>query len=119
MQILGSQATPIYPGYVSKLSSNPRPFGRKVFSGLGGCGCGPVNGCNCTSHGQLSGFGASSLDQIISNTFSWLSGTVQNALPPSASVDPQYGTAGSLSTSIQQWLPWIIGGFLVYKVIKK
>ncbi len=120
MQILGSQAVPIYPGYTAKISSVPRPFGRKVFSGLNGCGCGPVNGCNCTSPSGFAGLGqTSSLDQIIANTFSWLGGTVQASLPASASVAPQYGTAGSLSATIQTWIPWIIGGYLVYKVISK
>jgi hypothetical protein len=120
MQVTSSQSVPIYAGRIAALTTKRRrtnqTFGSKPF-GLSGCGCGPVGGCGCS--GGLSGLGQSaSLDQIIANAFNWLGGTVQANLPASASVPPQYGSAGALSTTLQQWLPWIIGGYLVYKVIK-
>ena len=84
---------------------------------LKGCGCGPVGGCSCTP--GLQGLGQNvSLDQIIANAANWLGGFAQSQLPSSASVPPQYGSTGALSTQLQAWLPWIIGGFLVYKLVK-
>ncbi len=121
MQVVSdSLSTPIFPGYVARISSNSRhyKFGTKPFAGLSGCGCGPVDGCNCTK--PMSGFGQNaSLDQIINNAFNWLSGTVQAHLPPSASVPPQYGSTGGISTSLQSWIPWVVGGLVVYAIMKK
>lgn len=142
-----SGGTPIYPGYLAKIAE-PRPFGTSPFRayvpvrqfrggnpvGLrGGCGCGPTGGaCSCPGMGAydpgrgvfapkhgLHGLGQNvSLDQIIGNAFNWLGGTVQASLPGSAAVPPQYGSTGAVSTQLMQWLPYIIGGFLVYKLIK-
>jgi hypothetical protein len=102
----------------------------------GGCGCGPSGGaCSCPGLGAydpgrgvfarpgLSGLGQNqSLDQLIANAFNWLSGTVQSNLPSSAAVPPQYGSPGAigtqLTTQLTQWLPYIIGGFIVYKLVK-
>jgi hypothetical protein len=97
---------------------NPwQPSGLSGVRGMRGCGCGPAGGCGCTP--GMSGLRQNvSLDQIISNAFNWFSGVVQTQLPPSASLPPQYGSAGSISTQVQQWLPWIIGGYLVYRLIK-
>jgi len=131
-----SQSIPVYAQRIAQLTTKRRrtnpTFGTRPFSGgLSGCGCGPVGGCDCEGLGGyavpyqsqygygLAGLGQSaSLDQIISNAFSWLSGTVQGALPPSASVPPQYGSTGALSTMVQQWLPWVIGGYIVYRLVK-
>ncbi len=88
------------------------PFGMK---GVSACDCGPVGGCGCTG---MSGMGASSLDSVIANAFGWLSGVVQTSLPASASVPPQYGSVGAISTQIQAYLPWIVGGYLLYKALK-
>lgn len=120
MQIQSSQSIPVYAGRIAQLTTlrrrtNPT-FGAKPFGGLSGCGCGPVGGCGCEGMSGLAQ--SSSLDSIIANAFNWLSGTVQSALPTSASVPPQYGSAGALSTTIQQWLPYLIGGYLLYKVVK-
>jgi hypothetical protein len=143
---MNSGSVPIYPGYVAKLSE-PRPFGTSPFRGgnprgmrggnawamrgYGGCGCDSGGGaCSCSGLGAYDpgmaiygpprrGLGQNaSLDQIISNAFNWLSGTVQANLPGSAAVPPQYGSTGALGTQLLQWAPWIIGGFLVYKLIK-
>jgi hypothetical protein len=107
----------------------------------GGCGCGPSGGaCSCPGMGGLKGgydpgmavFGPrrsrvpgvhgmgqnSSLDQIISNAFNWLGGTVQASLPPSAAVPPQYGSTGAIGTQLMQWLPYIVGGYIVYKLVR-
>jgi hypothetical protein len=123
MQVQSSQSTPVFPGFIAQISSRKRntAFGARPFSGMSGaCGCSPVSGCGCNEGGSgLAGLGqTSSLDQIIANTFSWLGGTVQANLPVSASVPPQYGSAGAFSTTLQQWLPWIVGGYLVYRLIK-
>lgn len=109
-----SLAVPIRTGYVARISS-PTSFGNSPFGmrGMGSCGCGPTGGCGCSS-----GMGAISLDSLIANAFGWASGAVQAALPPSASVAPQYGSTGAISTQIQDWVPWIIGGFLLYKALK-
>jgi hypothetical protein len=121
MQIQSSQGVPIFPGFVAQISTRrgTPPFGAKPFGGLsGGCGCGPVGGCGCGS--GLSGLAQSpSLDQIISNTFSWLGGTVESSLPTSAAIPPQVGSTGALLATLQQWLPYIIGGYLIYKVASK
>ena len=115
-----SQSVPIYTGRIAQLTTKRRRTNPNVFGGgLSGCGCGPVGGCGC-SGGGLSGLAQSvSLDQIIANAANWLGGYAQSQLPASASLPPQYGSAGALSTTLQQWLPWIIGGYLVYKVVSK
>lgn len=59
-----------------------------------------------------------SLDSIIQSAANWLGGFAQSELPASASVPPQYGSAGALSTQLQNWLPYIVIGYLAYKVIK-
>lgn len=90
--------------------------GNRGMRGMRACGCGPTTGCGCTP--GLEGLRATSLDQIINNTFSWLSGVVQSNLPNSAAVPPQYGSAGSVATQVQDWLPYIIGGYLLYRLVK-
>lgn len=140
-----SQGVPIYPGMMAKLSE-PRPFGTSPFRayvpirqfrggnpmalrGYGSCGCAPGGGaCSCPGMGAydpgravfgMSGMGQNvSLDQIIANAFNWLGGTVQASLPGSAAVPPQYGSGGAIGTQLLQWVPYIIGGLLVYKLIK-
>jgi hypothetical protein len=137
-----SSGTPIYPGYVAKLSE-PRVFGTSPFRnlsggnplalrGYGGCSCLPGGSCGCSGMGAydpgravygpkrgMAGLGqTASLDQIIANAFSWLSGTVQANLPGSAAVPPQYGSAGAIGTQLMQWAPYILVGYLAYKVIK-
>jgi hypothetical protein len=122
MTPLRSSAMPIYPGYLSLISGAKPRFGTSPFKsnlrGLGGCGCGPVGGCGCSSPG-LSGLGQSpTLDSIISNTMSWLGGVAQSQLPASAALPPNYGSAGAALTSLSQYLPYIIGGYLVYRLLK-
>lgn len=129
MLAVSSQAVPINPGNLANISRQvfPKPFG--AFAGdPGACGCSPVGGCGCngddtyspptTLHG-LRGLGqTTSLDQIISNTFSWLGGTVESNLPASAAVPPSVGSTGALITTLTQWAPYIIGGYLLYKAMK-
>lgn len=137
-----SSGTPIYSGYVASLTE-PRPFGTSPFRGFGGgnalglrgyggCSCAPGGACGCSGVGAydpgravfakrpgMKGLGQNaSLDQIISNAFSWLGGVVQSNLPPSAAVPPQYGSAGAIGTQLMQWAPYIVIGYLAYKVIK-
>jgi hypothetical protein len=142
-----SGGTPIFPGYLAKIAE-PRAFGTSPFRGYvpirqfrggnpyglrgSGCGCGPSGGgCSCPGMGVYDpgravfakpGMGKmgqnASLDQIIGNTFNWLSGTVQASLPGTAAVPPQYGSGGAIGTQLLQWAPYIIGGILVYKLIK-
>jgi hypothetical protein len=59
-----------------------------------------------------------SLDSIIANAVSWLGGFAQSQLPASASIPPQYGSPGAISAQVQAWLPWIIGGYLVYRLVR-
>jgi hypothetical protein len=81
---------------------------------MSGCGCDASGGCDCAPGLRQN----TSLDQLISNAANWLSGFAQSQLPPSASLPPQYGSTGALSTTLQQWLPWIIGGYIVYRLVK-
>ena len=126
-----SLSVPIYTGY----GGNPWQRGAQpkiVYGSLrgmnGGCGCSPISGCGCGGSGlqryngdpNLSGMGQmTSLDQIIANAANWFGGWVQTQLPASASVPPQYGSGGALSTTFQQWLPWIVVGGLAYLVIRR
>lgn len=110
--LIGGGAVPRswMPGNQWTTRQNPSLMGLR-----GGCSCGPLGGCGC----GLSGLGQNvSLDQLISNATNWFTGIIQTNLPPSASVPPQYGSTGALSTQLQSWIPWIIGGFLLYKAIK-
>ena len=87
---------------------------RKGFAGA--CGCSPTGGCGC---GGFSGFSqGTSLDSIIQQAASWLGGYAQSQLPASASVPPQYGSTGALSATLQSWLPLIIGGYIVSRLLK-
>lgn len=100
--------------YAPNYSRNPAPG----LKGMGACGCGPVGGCSCGNDG-LSGMGQSvSLDQIISNTATWLGGFAQSQLPASAAVPPGYGSIGGLATQLMNWAPYILIGYLGYKLIK-
>jgi hypothetical protein len=118
------------------LSGGANPAFRS-YKGYSGCDCGPVGGCNCSSLSGYSsvgvydpgravfkkrgvaGLGQSvSLDQMIQNAASWLGGFAQSQLPASAAVPPQYGSTGALATSLTNLAPWLIGGFLIYKLIK-
>lgn len=118
MQVQSSQSIPVYAGRIAELTTKRRRTNPLVFGGgLSGCGCGPVGGCGCSG---LSGLAQSaSLDQIISNAFSWLGGTVESNLPASAAVPPTVGSTGALITTLTQWAPYIIGGYLLYKVVSK
>lgn len=115
-----SKGVPIFPGFLAQISSRPRNvrFGAKPFSGYG-CSCGPVGGCGCGPSG-LGAFGQSaSLDQVISNATAWLTGVAESNLPASAAVPSNIGSLGSLSATITQYLPYIIGGVLVYMLVSK
>jgi hypothetical protein len=83
----------------------------------GGCGCSPVSGCGCGS--GFSGLSqGTSLDSIIASAANWLGGFAQSQLPASAAVAPQYGSTGALMTQLQGWIPYIVIGYLAYKVIR-
>lgn len=112
-----SLSVPIHTGYVAKISNTPQRFGTSPFgmSGLSSCDCSPHGGCGCSG---MQGMGATSLDSLISQAFGWASGAITASLPASASVPPQYGSTGAISTQIQAYLPWILGGFLLYKALK-
>jgi hypothetical protein len=148
MRAIQSGAYPIVPGFTASLSTQrpfgSSPFraydpGRAVFGsgnipvfgmkGLkGGCGCGPYNGCGCSGLSGLDdGINLSglrglrqnvSLDQLIAAAGNYATGVAQASLPASAAVPPQYGSAGALATSLMNWAPYLIGGYLLYKVIK-
>lgn len=91
---------------------------KRGLQGMGACGCGPVGGCSCGPP-SLGGLGQNvSLDQIISNAANWLGGYAQSQLPTSAAVPPGYATAGGLATQLMNWLPYIVIGYLGYKLIK-
>jgi hypothetical protein len=105
-----SLSIPIYTGFGAS------PWNRGL-KGLGGCGCG--GGCGSCGSTGLSGLGqTSSLDQIIASAANWLGGFAQSQLPASAALPPQYGSTGALATSLTQWLPYIVGGIILYKLIK-
>lgn len=115
-----SSAVPINPGHLA-LISGAKPNRQVIYSGMRGmasCGCSPVSGCGCGMNG-MAGLGQSaSLDQIISNAFSWLSGTVQTAAGPSAAVPSGVSSLGTAFTTLTGYLPYIIIGYLAYKAIK-
>lgn len=138
-----SQAIPIYPGYVANISASPYHFGASAWDkgyGLKGCGCGPFGGCGCSpttlaglkghgghshsmggrsSYGTLRGFGEfgqtpSWGDQIAIAAGNWLSsifGAPIQVGPTATGLPPVPG-------SIPNWVPWAIGGFVVYKLLK-
>jgi hypothetical protein len=112
--LIGSSGVP--KSWMPGLNWTLRPNRLRTGSGLAGCGCGPVGGCGCAP--GLQGMGQSSLDQIIANAANWLGGFAQSQLPPSAAVPPQYGSSGAVVTQLTQWIPWIIGGYLLYMFIK-
>lgn len=123
MIAVSGKGVPIFPGFVAQISSRPRNvrFGAKPFGGLAGmsCSCGPVGGCGCGSSG-LGRLGQSaSLDQVISNATAWLTGVAESNLPASAALPSNVGSLGSLSATITQYLPYIIGGVLVYMIVSK
>lgn len=101
-----------YRGY----NTNPTP----QLKGMGACGCGPVNGCTCGPPPVgMAGMGQTvSLDQLIANATNWLTGVAQSSLPASASVPPGYGSAGGVVTQLMNWAPYLLIGYLAYKVIK-
>jgi hypothetical protein len=108
-----SLSVPIYTGFGGTPWS--AGFGTQFNRGLRGCGCSPSSGCACHS----AGLGDYSLDQLIAAGFNWASGLVQSKLPTSAAVPPQYATTGTVATSIMNsWIPWVVGGIIVYKLIK-
>jgi len=123
MLAFSTSKLPLDPRNTTEISISPYQRGpgfganpwRQGFKGA--CGCSPTTGCGC---GQgFSGFRqGTSLDSIIQQAASWLGGFAQSQLPPSASVPPQYGSAGALSTQLQGWLPYIVIGYLAYRVIK-
>jgi hypothetical protein len=105
-----SQSTPIDLRHMIRTSSSPfqynfgaTPWQRK---GLRGCGCDPVGGCGCTP--GFHGF----FDQIGQSVADWFRGFSQSTLPAQQQTSPYpFGIPG-------QWIPYIIGGFLVYKLLK-
>lgn len=120
LPVRSSLAQPIRPYYVAALTgAEPiSNFGGGPYSpkqGMHGCGCGPVGGCGCSGMGRM---GATSLDQLLANATSWLTGLAQSALPPSAAVPPQYGSTGAVGTQLLDYAPYIIGGLILYKLLK-
>jgi hypothetical protein len=102
-----------YSGYMTR----PSPG----LKGMGSCGCGPVGGCQCGPPGftGFRGLGQNaSLDQVIANATSWLGGLAQSQLPASAAVPPGYGTVGGLATNLMNWAPYLVIGYLAYRLIK-
>lgn len=121
---LSSQSTPIYPGYVAKMSSSPYQFGSTPWKpgyGLKGCGCGPHGGCGCAPTTQptapgLRGLGQTGwLDQIAIDAGNWLSSVVGAPIQ----VGPTATGRAPIPTGIfPNWIPWAIGGIVVYKLLK-
>jgi hypothetical protein len=138
-----SSGVPIYPYGVAINAGAPRSFGTNPYRpmgayfdgyfdggfdpgmhgmrGMGGCGCGPVSGCSCSSDG-LSGFkGLSqspSLDSIIQNTASWLGSVAASQLPASAAVPPAVGSTGAIINTLMTYAPYLVIGYLAYKALK-
>jgi hypothetical protein len=94
--------------------------------GFGGCGCGPVGGCDCQEASGMQGLGrpflgmgqSASLDQIIQNAANWLGSFASSQLPASAAVPPQYGSAGNIITTLTNYAPYLLIGYLAYKALK-
>jgi hypothetical protein len=148
MLAASSKAFPIVPENLALLAASPyqsfgrNPYQRSTFRGLKGCGCAPGQGCGCTpglgrnggggggshsgsgsmvgSHGGgLYGLGqTSSLDSIIQSAANWLGGFAQSQLPPSAAVPPGYGSVGGAITQLTPYIPYVIVGYLAYRLLK-
>lgn len=85
----------------------------------GGCGCSPTTGCGCTPSGGFAGFAqGTSLDSIIQNAANWLGGYAQSQLPTSAAVPPGAGSLGGFINTVQPYIPYIILGYIAYKVMR-
>lgn len=106
-----SLAVPIRTGTPFKNNFGTNPFGMR---GLNACDCGPVGGCGCS--GGMAGLGdaTTSLDSLINSAFGFLSGSVTGSLPSSAAVPPGASNLGSIT----QLLPYAIGGFVLYMLLK-
>ena len=82
----------------------------------GACGCNPVSGCNCGT--GFSGFHqGTTLDQVAVDWFNRIYGAVTGT-PPAGSTVPVPGSPGYYSGSIPSWVPWVILGYVAYKIIK-
>ena len=95
-------------------------FGKQPFRGgfKGACGCSPTTGCGCGK----SGFGqydtsAVQIDQVAVDWFNRIFGAVTGA-PPAGSTVPVPGSPNYYSGAIPSWVPWVIIGFVAYKIIK-
>lgn len=111
----------------------------------GGCDCAPGGGCGCTGMAasgvdvtqfpgmtngmrmytpfmKPSGMGrmgdATSLDSLISSAFGFVSGAVQSSLPATAAVPPSIGSFGAAFTSLTGILPYLVVGYLLYRMQK-
>lgn len=128
MRAMSFTAKPINPVMIYGMTQ-PHVFHgvRNGMRGLQGCpGGGHVsctgNGCGCSGGSGLHGLAqgtSPSLDALLQGAFSWLGAATTSALPASASVSPNFGSGGSISTLIQNYLPYIIGGYLLYRVVSK
>lgn len=128
MRAMSFTAQPINPVMIYGMTQ-PHVFHgvRNGMRGLQGCpGGGHVsctgNGCGCSGGSGLNGLGQAlspSLDSVIQGAFAWLGGSVQANLPASAAVSPNIGSAGAALTTLMGYLPYIVGGYLLYKVVSK
>jgi hypothetical protein len=125
-----SMAQPIVPydiairsGYALQVPSfGATPFRQNGLAGLkgAGCGCDPVGGCGCKS----GGVGLHGILDDLSNAFgTWLGSASASASDPCNPNSPVFDAARCTAQVYQknpflQWVPWIIGGIVVYKLIK-
>lgn len=102
----------------------PQGFGR--LRGCSGCAGGDCRNCrgmgDATTNGPYArrgmGDATTSVDSLINSAFGLLSGTITGSLPSTAAVPPGASNLGATLTSLTQYLPYIIGGYVIYRMMK-
>jgi hypothetical protein len=104
-----SLSVPVYTGFGAS------PWNR----GLRGCGCGPGGGCGCGGGNGLSGFW-DTLSNSIQNIVQGVTASETDPCNPNSPVfdAARCATATYQRSPLLQWIPYIIGGIIVYKLIK-
>jgi hypothetical protein len=126
-----SMAEPIRPydiamrsGYAMRVPSfGATPFRQNGLAGLEGCGCDPVGGCGCVKgmagmHG-MNGFW-DDFSSAVGNFFNSAGASASDPCNPNSPVfdAARCASATYAKSPILQWLPYVVGGLILYKLIK-